>query len=230
LGISTSWASYKSDIYKAYISSDMIEWKKILDEMGRQTDKNNEFILELINYQYGYIAWNLGNKKSKPAEECLDQAYKNLEILEKNGFRPSDVNSYKSAFYGFKIALNKFQAPFLGSKSTDCAKLAMKLDTTNPYGYIQMGNTLYYAPALFGGSKNQAIGYFQKALNLMEKDASNLEEDWNYLNLLTQLALSYQEIKYYQTAKIYFDKILRIEPDFKWVKEDLYPAFLKKMK
>jgi tetratricopeptide (TPR) repeat protein len=223
-------ASYKSDIYKAYISSNMEQWKKIMDEMNQQKNKSNEFVLELLNYQYGYIAWSVGNKKYKQAEEYLKLGEENINILEKKEYKLSLINSYKSAFYGFKIGLNKLQAPFIGPKSVDCANQAIKLDSNNPYGYIQLGNTEFYMPSIFGGSKIKAIDYYEKALKLMEKDVQNIKEDWNYLSLMTQIALAYQEIKYFKTAKAYFDKILLIEPNFKWVKEDLYPAILKKIK
>ncbi len=230
VGLNHIQASYKSDIYEAYISNNMDEWKKVIDKMNLEKTKSNEFRLELLNYQYGYIAWCIGNKKEKLAKEYLELGDKNIQILEKNAYELSLVNSYKSAFYGYKIGLNKMQAPFIGPKSVECSKLAMKQDEKNPYGYIQYGNSQYYMPAVFGGSKKVAVEYYEKAKKLMEIDPSQIKQDWNYLSLLTIIAQAYTELKYYKTAQTYYDKILKIEPNFLWVKNELYPELLKKIK
>jgi tetratricopeptide (TPR) repeat protein len=223
-------ASYKSDIYKAFINSDLTKWKKIIDQMDQQKNKSNDLFLELLNYQYGYIAWNLGNNKCKQAESYLEAGEKNIKILEKKCYQPAIVNSYKSAFYNFRVALYKLQAPFVIPKSVLCAKKAVKLDGNSYFAYIQLGNIEYYMPSILGGSKALAIKYYERALCLMEKDLHQLNEDWNYLCLLTMIALAWQDIGNYQKAKNYFNKILTIEPDYKWVREDLYPSLLKKIK
>jgi tetratricopeptide (TPR) repeat protein len=223
-------ASNKSDIYNAYINSNLVKWKKIIDEMESQKGDNKDFILELLNYQYGYIAWHVGNKKYDEAEKYIEIGERNIQILEKANYKPSSVNSYKAAFYGFKTGIYKIKAPFIGPKGIECAKTAIRLDSNNPYGYIQMGNADYYMPSIFGGSKSKAIELYEKALKLMEQDKEQIKGDWNYLNLLTMIALAYQELKYFRTSKVYFDKIVQIEPNYKWVKEDLYPKLLAKMK
>lgn len=219
----------KNVIYNAYITSDMALWKKTIDDMQKQNNKNAAYILELINYQYGYIGWCIGNKKYDEAKQYIALGEKNIEKLKKINYQLSMLNAYKSAFYGFRIGLNKLQAPFIGPKSVDCAKLAIQLDANNPYGYIQIGNSEYYMPAAFGGSKTNAIEYYKKARMIMESDSVMIKNDWNYLSLLTQIALGYEELEQYNKAKAYYDLILRIEPQYKWVKEDLYPKFIKKI-
>jgi hypothetical protein len=223
-------ASYKSEIYNDYISNNMGKWKTTIDEMNLMQNKSNEFILELLNYQYGYIGWCIGNKKNKLAEEYIKLGQKNIQILEKNNYKISMVNSYKSAFYGFRIGLNKALSPFIGPKSVDCAKLAMKQDNKNPYGYIQFANSEYYMPATFGGSKKVALEYYEKAEKIMELNPEQAKEDWNYLSLLTMIAEAYIELKYYKSAKAIYEKILQIEPNFLWAKNELYPNLLKKIK
>ena len=91
-------ANFKSDIYSAYINGDMNMWKNIIDKMNLQQTKSFEFILELTNYQYGYIGWSIGNNKKEEASNYLDLAEDNLKILEKAMYKTSIVNSYKSAF------------------------------------------------------------------------------------------------------------------------------------
>ena len=223
-------ANYKSDIYSAYIDGDMSKWKIVIDKMNQHYPKTIDFLLELVNYQYGYIGWSMGNQKKKEAENYLRLAEENLKILEKANYNLSFVNSYKSAFWGFHIGLNKYKAPVLGIKSLECAKIAMAQDSKNPFGYIQYGNCLFYMPSLFGGSKEEALIYFKKAEQLMQLDGNSLKNDWNYLSVLTLIGQSYIKIKNYKLAKVYFDKAFKAEPRFLWVKNEIYPELLKMIK
>jgi tetratricopeptide (TPR) repeat protein len=220
-------ASHKKDIYVAYITNDMTLWAKVIDHMQLHRHQSKSFKMELINYQYGYVAWCIGNGKKDVADQYLTMSEKNLKDLEKAGYNLSLVHSYQSAFYGFRIGLNLLKAPFIGLKSIDCAKLAMQVDGENPYGYIQYGNSQYYMPSVFGGSKTVALEYFQKAEKLMERHKLQIHNDWNYLSLLTLMAQAYEETNNYEAAKAYYQKILKIEPNFLWVKNELYPQFQK---
>jgi tetratricopeptide (TPR) repeat protein len=207
----------------------MAQWKLVIDEMNLQNNKSNDFLLELVNYQYGYVGWCIDKDNDEQAEAYLALAEANLEILEKASYKLSLVNAYKSAFYGFHIGLNVFKAPFVGPKSVECAELAMKLDEKNPYGYIQYGNSQFYMPSAFGGSKTVALNYFNKAKLLMELDKTEMKDDWNYLNLLTMIAKAYTELHDYNAAKACYENLFRIEPNLMWVKNELYTELLKKI-
>ena len=216
-------ASYKTEIYQAYISNNMKQWKSVMDKMNRETNRNNDFLLELINYQYGYIGWCVANKQNKQAKEVLALAEKNIEILEKSNYKPSMLNAYNSAFYGYKIGLNKLLAPFIGPKSVDSANKAIQLDENNPHGYIQTGNSEFFRPPAFGGSKSVALENYKKAEALMERKPEMIKNDWNYLSLLALIVMSHRELKQYEQARFYCEKALKTEPGFLWVKLDLYP-------
>jgi tetratricopeptide (TPR) repeat protein len=225
-----SIAGNKSAIYKAYISNDMAGWKRTIDAMQAEKNKTSPFLLELVNYQYGYIGWCIGADRKDEASKILGLAENNLEILENRSYRVSYLNSYKSAFYGFRIGLNVLKAPFIGPKSVSAAELAMKQDSTNPFGFIQYANSQYYMPAAFGGSKTLAIRYYQKAEKIMKANPAYLKEDWNYLSLLSIIGKAMEETGNLRAARQYYERILKLEPNFLWVKNDLYPNLLKKMK
>jgi tetratricopeptide (TPR) repeat protein len=222
--------SYKSEIYSAYINNRMQLWKTVIDNMNKIKNKDTGILLELLNYQYGYIAWCIGNNKNDEARTYLTLAEENFVVLPENDHYQSIVNAYKAAFYGYRIGLNHFTASYYGLKSIECAKLALKLDNENPLAHIQRGNIEYYMPSFFGGSKTEAIKYYLQAKELMEKNKNDLFQDWNYLNLLTIIAQAYSAIKDYKTAEVYYKKLLSIEPDFSWVRNELYPEINKKMK
>lgn len=223
-------AGFKSEIYAAYVNNHMANWKNIIDKMHGVKQKSTDFMLELVNYQYGYIAWCVGNNKNDEAKKYLAQAENYLSILEKNPKNLSLVNAYKSAFYGYRIGLNKLLATTLGRRSFDCANLAIEQDKENPYGYIQLGNIQFYMPPVFGGSKKVALGHYLKAMKIMEKDAAGVSENWNYMNLLISISQSYYYLGDYVTSKYYLEKILKIEPGLKYVVNELYPQVINKLK
>lgn len=222
-------ASVRSEIYKAYIINRMDAWKTIIDRLESGKPQNSEEILELVNYQYGYIGYCIGFKKREEAKKYLELAERNIEILQKRNYKPSDIHSYKSAFYGFKIGLNKLTAPVNGMRSLDHGKTALEMDKENYFAYIQYGNIQFYMPAAFGGSKKEGIEYFMKARQMLERNPSDLTDNWNYLSLLVIIGQSYTYINDLSSAKAVYENILNLEPDFLYVKEELYPDLLKKI-
>lgn len=217
-------------IYRAYITGNMTAWKEVTDSMIQAGPKDNAGLLELTNYEYGYIGWCVGNKRYGEARRYLDRAERNLEMLIKDTVHHSMVNSYKSAFYGYRIGMNILAAPVLGMKSIESAKLAVKQDENNAFAHVQKGNIEFYMPPVFGGSKAEALRHYLKALELIERDPEDLMENWNYLSLLVLIAQSYSYIDDFQSALKYLDKLLAIEPRFKYVKDELYPQILNKMR
>lgn len=223
------FSSNREKIYEAYIRSDMQTWKAVIDQMQQESNGLPATLIELVNYQYGYIGWCIGESKTTEAKKYLDLAEKNLQSLEKQNYSPSAINAYKSAFYGFKIGISPIKAPIIGPQSVNHAKRSMELDKTNPMGFIQYGNSQYYMPAIFGGSKKEAVAYFENALKLMESDTLQIRKNWNYLSLLTLIAQSYEEMNELTKAGEFYKKILSTDPRFEYVKDKLYPEFLKKI-
>ncbi len=223
--------SNKGEIYNAYINNKMLVWKGIIDQLQDTPQKGDTLVLELINYQYGYIGWCIGKNNKDEAQEYLKLVEGNLKSLETRKFASSKIAGYKSALYGFRIGLNPFTAPFIGPKSSACAKEAVALDPQDFFGYIQLANVQFHAPALVGGSKQEALKNYLKAKALMEKNnQAEVREDWNYLGLMISISKTYEEMNNYEQAKLIYEEILKTEPQFKWVRDELYPQLLKKLK
>ena len=222
-------ADYKSEVYFAYVNNRMDQWKNVIDRMETLKGKSDEVTLELINYQYGYIGYCLGFKKEDEAKKYFDLANRNIETLEKKGYKLSVLNAYKSAFYGFRISFNKFSAPFNGPKSLDHAKKALDQDSENYLAYVQYGNAEFYMPAAFGGSKKVALDYFLKAKAILEKTPGDTKGNWNYLSIITLIAQAHTELGDYGSARSVYEGILKMEPGFTYVRDELYPDLKKKM-
>jgi len=224
------FSNFRSEVYSAYVSNKMDLWKSVIDRMNQVPDKSNEFILELVNYQYGYIGYCLGFDKKNEAKKYLELAQKNIDFLEKQSYRLSLLNAYNAAFCGFRMGINILSVPQNGFKSIEYAKKAIELDSENYLGYVQYGNIQFYMPRTFGGSKKEGIAYYLKAKEILEKDKNSLQEDWNYLSVLLIIGQSYTYLEEFNSAKAVYDYILRREPDFTYVRDELYPELMKKMR
>lgn len=222
-------ASYRSEIYNAYISNKMELWKEVIDRMDTIKGKSNEMLLELVNYQYGYIGYCTGYNKKDEAGEYLQLAQKNLKLLEEKNYEPSIINAYKSAFYGFRIVLNSLIAPVIGIKSIESARTAVELDRENYFGYVQLGNIKFYMPSAFGGSKQEALNHYLKAKELIERNPENTVNNWNYLSLLIVIGQSHYYLHDYDSAREVYEWILELEPGFVYVSDELLPRVMEKI-
>ena len=221
--------TYSERIYRAYTKGNMTLWKTTMDEMQAVEKPDSGFSLELLNYQYGYMGWLLSKGEKEEAKRLLQQAQKIIQRLDKASYNPSMINAYKAAFVGFEIGIHPYKAPFIGPNSYKYVEQALAYNYRNYFAYLQKANILFYTPSIFGGSKEEAVTNLLKALALYEDD--HLEtKDWNLLNILGSLIVFYSEQKEYPKAKRYCEKALALEPNFAWVKNELYPQTLEKIK
>jgi len=210
-------------IYNAYINNNMPLWKKVCDEMQQNQTHSNEFILNLINLQYGYIAYCIKNGKNEIALTYLKIAEDNLNLIEKKKYKLSLVSSYKSIFMSFRAGINKKEALNYSIKSLNLAEKAIKQDSTNYFAFMQRANIYRYTPKTFNGSRDKAIEYYLKAEALIKKEIGINKKNWNYLHLLVTITETYIEQKNFKSAKIYCEKILKIEPNYYLIKNIIYP-------
>lgn len=214
--------THKQKIYSFYISNGMQDWKQYIDKMAAKENQTAAEKLELLEYQYGYIAWCIGVERDDEAAVYLKKAWKIAENLEKQKYRLSSVYAYKAAFYGYEIGLGPWIAPIYGPKSMNHAKKAIEANPNDPIGYIQLGNMQFYMPAAFGGSKTEAINYYRKAIVMIENHR-NANGNWMYLSLLATLGQAYQEVGKRSEAEQVYRKALALEPDFLYVSKELLP-------
>lgn len=229
LGISAGASTPQALIYRAYSEGDMALWKRVVDRMDARPEKSSRFMLELVNYQYGYIAWAIGNERTDEARNYIQRADKYLDTLEGRGYRLADVYAYRAALLGFQISITPHRTPMLGPRSMRYARRAVEADPNAYMGHVQLGHIAYFMPAIMGGSKEQAIQHYLNALRRLVGDGEPPENEWNYLNLLITIGQAYQAVENYTMAKRFYLTVLRIVPDFAWVRDDLMPALQTEM-
>ncbi len=229
LGFSQS-TTYRDSIYKAYSRGKMEKWQEIMNIFEKNVNQNNiEEQFELISYYYGYTAWLVGAEKHDTAEEYIDKSAKIIDILLDETPENATLLAYKGANIAFTIGITKLKAIYLGPKSMKYINKAIELDPENIQGNIEKGNSMYYRPSAFGGDKTEAIEYYQKAVKSFENQGL-VVNNWMYINTMTALGQAYEATDQIQLAKLCYEKIIRIFPNFMWVEDELYPDMLKRHK
>lgn len=216
---------YKTNIYKAFTNNRMDLWLQTINSMKKtySETKNIDVLHDLTMAEYGYIAYLIGNKMENTADDRLKHAIEYAETLISSHKYKSEGKAFIGAFYGYKIGIKPIRGAGLGPKSLRAIDEAIEINPNNHTGYIEKANALFYMPQAFGGSKELALLYYIKAVKIMESKGYDSKKCWYYLNSLISLAKAYQEIGNTNLAKSVYEKILRIEPELLWVKEELYP-------
>ena len=221
---------YQALIYDAYLRGRMDLWKKAMEQMAGQAEatKDLSMLYDLTEAQYGYIGYCLSVNQKKEAEELLVMAEGQVaKLLEKKGNNPR-VYSLRGAFYGYRVQLQPLRIPYFGKKSEEANSRALELDPGEPQAWMERGNIAFYKPAIFGGSKKEAVHYYEKAVRLYEASPGRTRQNWLYLNCLAGLGIAYEETGHVEQAGKVYEKLLRMEPSFKWIRDELYPRYLEK--
>ncbi len=219
-----------SELYNAYISGEMDRWKSTMDSMEERYNSGGsyELLYDLTIAQYGYIAYCMSVKEKKKAKKYVLKAEKNANKMLKYDKTWARAHAVKGAIYGFKAGQAPYKVLILGSRAIKEIAIAFELDPGDPHIWMEKGNIDLYKPSIFGGDKKDAIKFYLKAIELYEMDPAEVENNWMYLNTLSGLASAYIKTKQFKKADKTYQKILGIESDFEWIRDDVYPDFKKK--
>lgn len=218
---------FKEQIYNSYIAGNMGQWGVEIDMMEREysTTRDEEIQEQLIFAYYGYIGYQIGNEEKDEAAEKLERLEFHLDYLLENASASDGwLYAMKGAAKGYRIGLSPYKAVFIGPSAMNDIDRAVETDSLHPLGWIEKGNSAYYRPALFGGSKEEALNYYLKASKLFTANYADLNGEWIYLNLQVLIAQCYTELENYNKALKTYDDLLRFEPGFSWVADELKPA------
>jgi len=223
-----SQSAYRDSIYKAYSRGKMDKWYDIMHDCEKNVHQDSlDEQLELLSYYYGYTAWLIGAEKHDTAEVYIDKSEDIIDALLDESPKNPTLVAYKGAYIAFTIGISKLKAIYLGPRSMKYINKSLELDPENIQGNIEKGNSMYYRPSVFGGDKTEAIAYYIKAVKSFEKQGL-VVNNWMYINTMTALGQAYEATDQIQLAKLCYEKIIRIFPNFMWVEDELYPDLLKR--
>jgi len=223
-----SESPYKKTFYNNFINREMYKWGNVIHtiEAGKPLVTVDQK-LEMINYYYGYTGYLTGRKQYDLAAPMINKAEKLIHQVLQVSPKNATAFAFKGSFLGFRMAMSRIKTFTLSRESLSDINKAYDLDPHNVQALIDMGNILYYSPRLFGGDKEEALTYYVKGIHILEKNRDT-DQNWVYLNLLTTVALAYDKTGRTEEARQTCVKILRNEPNYRYVKEVLYPGILTK--
>lgn len=208
--------------YQAYLAGEMDEWETIMNDAYTyyQATNNPEFLMQYIMGSYGYIPYLIENEDFSKAKEYINRSKKMLARQD-----DGEYLSFLGAFIAYEIGIHVYKAVYLGPKSMAYINESIEVNAGSPYGWLEKGNAEFHMPRAFGGSYHEAANNYLKAIQKFEQN-KNTKCNWIYLNTKVFLAFSYQEMGKEEEALSTYKEILEIAPDFKWVKNELYPELL----
>ncbi len=227
--LASGQTDYNSELFKAYLSKDRDLWLSTIKSQELSKSKNtfsNQLLL--INSYYGYIGWLLAENKPEQAEVYLDKGSELLEQLSGKYHENATILAYRGAWLGFEITMNSVKTVYLGPRSMKYINQSLEADPDNIQGLIEKGNAYYFMPASFGGDKLKTLNLFKKAISLM-KSSQQHQNNWQYLQLQARIGIILTETDQTQKASEHYQLLLQAYPDFKWVRDELYPNLLAKM-
>lgn len=218
-------AYYQCAFFESYRMGNMAPWPGLIAEMEQVKSTDLLWQTEMVKAMYGLVGYQLGMRKNDLAKTYIAKADHCLEDLLDDHPRNAQLHSLISAFYGYKIAVSFYKAPFLGPKSMYHVEKAIELDPAEPMGYIEKGNSLNYRPVVFGGDKIEALNCYRKALNLIES-RNNPKCDWQHLLLRAFILKSLYETNQTSEAEIFKARMQKDYGSMDWIKQFVGTKFM----
>jgi len=216
---------YQCAFFESYRAGSMVPWPGLIAEMEKAKSTDLEWQIEIVKAMYGLVGFQIGAKKKDLAKVYVNKADVYLDKLLKEYPNNAQIHSLAGAFYGYKISFAFYKAPFFGPKSLYHIGKSIELDSKEPMGYIEKGNSLLYRPAALGGDKNEALGLYRKALKLME---TRNEQKCNWQQMLLRAFILKTLYETNQTAEANAF-ILEMQKDYgsmDWIKQFVGANFM----
>jgi len=210
--------------YNAYLKSSLPLWQKAIERQKTIAVENSDREQQLIlsNTYYGYLSATMATKDEDAFAKQLAPAKELLKQLIEDHPKWGEPKAVLSSIMGLEMAYSPMKGAFLGMKSGSLMGSALKQSPSSALVMKLYAGSKQYTPAMWGGDKEVAVEYFNKSISVIESD-EDTEQNWLYADALANLGIVYTSLDKESDAKATFEKALRYEPDFGWVKYSLLP-------
>ena len=212
---------------EAYIKFDKSLYIKSqgICERVLSAEPNNKLAQYYMGYnKYRLVNMAMINEDGKQFDLYYDSAIETLEPLVNDKDYSSESRALLAAIYMMKLATDQSDAQALSVKINGYLEQAINLDSENPRNYLIKGTMLFNTPPMFGGSIEGALNNFSEAISIFESiSESNNGISWGYLEALAWKGMALSKKEDFANARLVYDKALKIEADFGWVKYRLLP-------
>lgn len=222
-----SFASPLEKVYAGYCQNNATPWREGLKQLSIRCEANPanaRCLFEWVLGEYGFIGFAITAEQTLGMDARIDRALANAALLEKNPEYASSAAAMAGGLIAMKIMIKPIRAIGLGGKSEKALKRGIAIDAQNPVAWVEMGNLKFHAPGIFGGSTEEAIECFEKAISLFDQKPALRNQNWQYLHAFAWLGKAYEETGQKAQAKAVYERALAYEPAFTWVKNELLPG------
>ena len=221
--------------YKAYLGDQDVKvvkelWKKVVADAKSKHEanpKDQNSLYDLALTQFGLLSATMRDKDEDLFDDYTDETEKNLETLLDNNKKWGEARALLSAQYGLTMGYSPWKGMYLGSKSQSLMEKAQADAPNSPLVWKLYGNSKFFTPETWGGDLKEAIKAYEKSIQLYESNPDKIKFNWFYLDTIAFLGQAYMKDGQTSKAISTYEKALKVEPNFSWVKLNLLPKAKK---
>ena len=214
ISLSLSAQVTDGDLLHAYLRNDMSVWKGYIDSLSLL----DSLTPSLLIHEYGYCGYIVS--ADKEAARPYVKRFKEHIEASKTTLPKGHYEMYMSAVYVFELRLHESFHP---AKGMSLAKEATQLAPNDPIVLSYYGTCLFYAPRPFG-SKREAQQWFERAEQKFRD--TKWYNNWFRPATLMYIAQCYEKHGYTDEAIRKAQELLKIYPDYEYIKYDYLPALI----
>lgn len=218
--------------YKAYLNNQdsKEQWKKIVSERdGKGPAENKDVQYASALARFGLLSATMRDKDEELFDAYADDTEEMLKSIVEKNKKWGEPRALLSALYGLKMGYSAIKGMFLGPKSQSLMEQALKDAPESPLVWKLYGNSKYFTPEAWGGDVAEAIKAYEKAISLYEANSQHTKDNWFYLDTMAFLGQAHMKKGAPAQAVTVYEKALKLEPEYAWVKFRLLPAAKKSM-
>lgn len=220
------------EAYAAYNQEQFLQSRNIFEQVYESNKANILPLYYMTFIDYKLLEMSLRQQGDSLFNKYYDGAEKNAQLILKDKNWISEGNTLLAAIYMMKIAKNSMASVSLYPKIMDLLVDAEEINPSNPRSFLIEGMMKFNTPKQYGGSFEDAAKNFRKAVSIYEKQDTTftLQPTWGYLEALSWLGRSLDQLDNNEEAKFMYKKVLSIQPEYGFVKYYLLPNLEKKLK
>lgn len=216
--------------YNQYDKKLLLQAHDIFQHVYKADTSNVEALYNVTLVEYKLLEMGARPGSEQLFEQYYESALENATLLSNGKEFAAEGKTLSAAIYMMKIASSPMSAVTLSSKVHSLLDEAEKIKPEFPRIYLIRGMMKFNTPGVFGGSTTDALKNFNKSVSLYEKqNADTASGDWGYCEALTWTGRAQEKLENYDAALFSYKKVLRVEPEFSWVKYVLLPKLEEKI-
>lgn len=218
---------------KAYLAASAQEalatFERLVLEARKATKANsddNDLRFNQALAEFSLLNATMRTKDRALFNKYIDDAVANVEKIE--GQHATEAQALLAGLHGLQMAYDASKGMSLGPKTAALFSKAIKADPNSALIWKLYGNSKLHTPEAYGGDVAEAISAYEKTVKLYESGPQAGKGNWFYLDTMAFLGQAYVRQGETDKALAIYDRALKVEPSFTWVKNSLITAAKKK--